>query len=461
MSLAICALVVLSPAAHAEKVVPDHPSQIEYSYAPLIKKVAPAVVNIYTKRIVRRSQRSPFEGSIFEQFFGDRFSMGGPREREQNALGSGVIVGADGVVVTNSHVIAGADEIIVALSDRREFEAEVLIEDERSDLAVLRIHTDGEALPTLSFRNSDDVEVGDIVFAIGNPFGVGQTVTSGIVSGVSVSDLGISDYEAFIQTDAAINPGNSGGALVGLDGTLFGINTVIMSRSGGSHGVGFAIPGNLVSRVVENALTDGKIVRPWFGASGQTVTSEIAESLDMDRPIGVMVNAIYEGGPADRAGITIGDIILSLMGRDISDPKSLASRLAAESVGGTADIVVLRNGERTLIKVPLEAAPEDPPANKTKLSSNHPMGGATVANLSPALAEELNMGMMSEGVIVIEIERGGRAHRFSLRPGDIVAEVNGKLLENVAELDAYWGSYDGEIRVTVMRGGRPLKARIQ
>jgi Do/DeqQ family serine protease len=461
MALAVSVLATFPSAGHAEKIVPSHPSQIEYSYAPLIKKVAPAVVNIYTKRIIRRSQGSPFGGSIFEQLFGDRFSMGGPREREQNALGSGVIVGEDGIVVTNRHVIAGADEIIVALSDRREFEATVLVEDERSDLAVLKIETKGEKLPTLSFRNSDDVEVGDIVFAIGNPFGVGQTVTSGIVSGVSVSDLGISDYESFIQTDAAINPGNSGGALVGLDGTLFGINTVIMSRSGGSHGVGFAIPGNLVSRVVESTLTDGKIVRPWFGASGQTVTSDIAESLDMHRPIGVMVNAIYEGGPADRAGIEIGDIILSLMGREVSDPKSLASRLAAESVGGTVDVVVLRGDSKTVIKVPLEAAPEDPPANKTKLTSDHPMGGATVANLSPALAEELNVAMMAEGVIVIEIARGSRAHQFSLRVGDFIAEVNGKALENVAELDAYWGNYDGEIIVTVMRGGRPLKARIQ
>jgi Do/DeqQ family serine protease len=455
-------IAALSPiVSQAEKVVPDHPSQVEYSYAPLIKKVAPAVVNIYTRRTIRQSRRSPFAGSIFEQFFGEGFASPPQGQSVQNSLGSGVIVGKDGVVVTNRHVIAGADEITVALSDRREFEAELILEDERSDLAVLRINTGGEELPALAFRNSDGVEVGDIVFAIGNPFGVGQTVTSGIVSGVSVSDIGISHYESFIQTDAAINPGNSGGALVGLDGTLFGINTVIISRSGGSQGVGFAIPANLVSRVVESALTDGKIVRPWFGAAGQTVTSDIAESLGLDRPMGVMVNTVYEDGPADRGGVEIGDIILNLRGHDVTDPKNLASRLAAQPVGGTVAVSILRGGEHITLQVPLEASPEDPPANRTALSKDHPMGGATVANLSPALAEELGLDMMAEGVIVLEVVRGSRAGQFSLRPGDKIAEVNGNTLDSVARLDAYWGTYDGEIYITVLRRGRSLRARIQ
>jgi Do/DeqQ family serine protease len=451
----------LGAPARAEKVVPDASSGIEYSYAPLIKQVAPAVVNIYTTRTIRQSRQSPFSGSIFEQFFGDRFSFGSPGERQQSSLGSGVIVGADGVVVTNRHVIAGADEITVALADRREFIAELVLEDERSDLAVLRIDTQGEILPSLAFRDSDDVEVGDIVFAIGNPFGVGQTVTSGIVSGVAVSDIGISDYESFIQTDAAINPGNSGGALIGLDGTLFGINTVILSRSGGSHGVGFAIPSNLVARVVESALTDGKIIRPWFGASGQTVTSDIAESLGLDRPRGVMINAIHQGGPADRGGIQVGDVIMDLMGREMTDPKALATRLASEPVGGTVEVVILRGDAELTLHIPLEAAPEDPPSNKTTLDADHPLGGATIANLSPALAEELNLSTLSQGVIVVDIIRGSRAHRLRLRPGDIIAEVNDKSLGSVAEMDAFWGSYVDDIQVTIMRGGRLLSARIQ
>jgi Do/DeqQ family serine protease len=461
-ALAIMGLIAFSPVlAQVEKVVPDASVRVEYSYAPLIKNVAPAVVNIYTTRIIRQSRQSPFSGSIFEQFFGDRFSFGSPGQREQSSLGSGVIVGPDGVIVTNRHVIAGADEITVALSDRREFKAEVILEDERSDLAVLRIDTKGELLPALAFRDSDNVEVGDIVFAIGNPFGVGQTVTSGIVSGVAVSDLGISDYESFIQTDAAINPGNSGGALIGLDGTLFGINTVILSRSGGSHGVGFAIPSNLVARVVESALTDGKIIRPWFGASGQTVTSDIAESLGLDRPQGVMVNAIHKGSPADRSGLEVGDVIMMLLGRTVTDPKALATRLAAEPVGGSADVVVLRGDTELTLQVPLEAAPADPPANETTLDADHPLGGATIANLSPALAEELNLSTMSTGVIVMDIVRGSKAHRFRLRPGDIISEVNDRTLASVAQMDAYWGAYDDEIMVTVMRGGRSLSARIQ
>jgi Do/DeqQ family serine protease len=448
--------------ARAEKVVPQNAEDMQYSYAPLIKQVSPAVVNIYTARIVRRNSRSPFAGSIFEHFFGDAFSSpdSAPR-KEQNSLGSGVIVVADGVVVTNRHVIAGADEITVILADRREFDAELILEDERSDLAVLRIDTDGEELPSLPFHDSDDVEVGDIVFAIGNPFGVGQTVTSGIVSGVAVSDIGISHYESFIQTDAAINPGNSGGALVGMDGRLYGINTVILSRSGGSHGVGFAIPANLVSRVVESAVTDGKIVRPWFGASGQTVTSDIAESLGLERPIGVMVNGVYEDGPADEAGIDVGDIIIAIMDQPVNDPKSLATRLASQPVGGTAKIDLLRNGDEVTLSVPLQTAPEDPPANRTHLADGHPLAGAQVANLSPALAEELNLEMMASGVIVLQIERGSRAHRIGLRPGDRIVEMNDRALESVSVLDAYWGAYDGEIYVTIMRNGRQMTDRIR
>lgn len=455
----LTALFVALPAA-AEKVVPDRVGQVEYSYAPMISKVAPAVVNIYTKRVIRRAASPLTNDPFFRKFFGDRFSFG-PQEREQNSLGSGVVVQADGIVVTNNHVIDGADQITVALSDRREFDAEVVLVDSRTDLAVLKIDTGGEALPFLAFRDSDTVEVGDIVFAIGNPFGVGKTVTSGIVSAIARSEVGVSDFESFIQTDAAINPGNSGGALVGLDGRLFGINTVILSRSGGSNGVGFAIPANMVSYVVDGALKDGKVVRPWLGVSGQPVTNDIAQSVGLDRPGGVLVNRLYEGGPAQNAGMKIGDIVVEALGRQVADPKSLASRLGSQSVGGKADVIVYRDGKLISLQVPLLAPPEDPPSNITTVGGQHFFAGATIANLSPALAENLRVDPMKNGVIVLDIERGSVAERLRLRRGDVFVSINGENVKSVAELDVRWRGQPGQLIVKIRRGDRMLTARLQ
>src|SRR5690606_14400083 len=248
---------------------------------------------------------------------------GVPRDRVERSLGSGVIVSRDGIVVTNNHVVGEGAEILVVLSDKREYEAKVLLADERTDLAILKIDTGGRDLPVIEFRDSDELEVGDMVLAIGNPFGVGQTVTSGIVSAVARTNVGVSDYQFFIQTDAAINPGNSGGALVTLDGKLVGVNTAIFSNSGGYMGIGFAIPSNMVGAVVAAALSDGQVVRPWIGASGQAVTSDVARSLGLDRPIGVLIDQIYKGGPADNAGLKVGDIVTHVGGFEISTPEAL------------------------------------------------------------------------------------------------------------------------------------------
>ncbi|MBI1182567.1 MAG: Do family serine endopeptidase [Alphaproteobacteria bacterium] len=439
----------LAPAPRAAKVVPQDPSFLNYSYAPLIKKVAPAVVNIYTTRMVRNAGPLIFNDPFFQQFFGDRF---GGQPQEQRSLGSGVIVRPNGIVVTNHHVIDGADEIVVVLNDRREFKAKVVVDDERSDLAVLKLDTDSTSLPTLQFRDSDSIEVGDVVFAIGNPFGVGQTVTHGIVSAVARTQMGISDYEFFIQTDAAINPGNSGGALVGLDGKLFGINTMILSRSGGSQGVGFAIPANMVARVVDAALNGGKIIRPWFGATGQEITADLADSLGLDRPGGVLINGVYKGGPADRAGLKVGDIVLELDGRQVDSPAALVSLLAVRKVGGEASLHVIRDHKEMTLKVPLVAAPEVPKRDETVLPAHHIFAGAKVANLSPALAEELRVDAMEKGVIVTAIQRGSPAAQRGLRPGDIFVSINGKPVKSVAELNAVWGDYAGEMTVKVKRG---------
>jgi serine protease Do len=395
-----------------------------------------------------------FNDPFFQQFFGDRF--GQPQEQQQKSLGSGVIVRANGVVVTNHHVVDGADEIVVVLNDRREFKAKVMVDDERSDLAVLKIEAGSENLPFLRMRDSDGIEVGDVVFAIGNPFGVGQTVTHGIVSAVARTQMGVSDYEFFIQTDAAINPGNSGGALVGLDGKLFGINTMILSRSGGSQGIGFAIPANMVTRVVEAALSGGKLVRPWFGATGQEITSDLTESLGLDRPIGVLINAVYPGGPAEKAGLEVGDVVTELGGRAVSDPASLVSLLATRPVGGKVDITVLRSGRKMTLNVPLVAAPEVPKRDETVLPKGHLFAGAKVANMSPALGEELHINSMDKGVIVLGIERGSPAHRAGLQPGDYITAINDKPIRTVADLNANWMGFKGVMTVKVKRNDQVI-----
>ena len=304
LSLWLAGAAVLPAAAQdTTREVPDSRAEVMLSFAPVVKKAAPAVVNVLTKKKVtqQRPLSSLLDDPFFRRFFGDGFGDQKRRERDQSSLGSGVIVGAEGLIVTNEHVIKGASEIKVVLADRREFEAEVVLTDERTDLAVLLVDPGGAELPILEMRDSDDVEVGDLVLAVGNPFGVGQTVTSGIVSALARTQVGITDFSFFIQTDAAINPGNSGGALVTMDGRLIGINTAIYSRSGGSVGIGFAIPANMVRTVVESARSGHALVRAWAGIAGQDLTSELAEGLRLDRPGGVVISDVYEGGPADRA----------------------------------------------------------------------------------------------------------------------------------------------------------------
>src|SRR5438874_4723969 len=300
-------LTAMSGALAQQRQVPASAGQLELSFAPIVKRVAPAVVNVYAARIV--ANNNPFLADpFFRQFFGAV-----PREQVERSLGSGVIVDPAGLVVTNYHVIDGASQIKVALADKREFEADIVLKDQRSDLAVLRVKGAKERFPTLQFADSDELQVGDVVLAIGDPFGVGQTVTHGIVSAVARTQVGISDYQFFIQPDAAINPGNSGGALVDLGGRLVGINTAIFSRSGGSQGIGFAIPANMVRVVVASAKSGGKAVkRPWLGARLQTVTPEIAETLGLKLPNGALVANITPGSPAARAGLKPSDLIIAI-----------------------------------------------------------------------------------------------------------------------------------------------------
>ncbi|WP_082733823.1 DegQ family serine endoprotease [Polycladidibacter hongkongensis] len=421
----------------AERTTPQDATQVKLSFAPVVKQVAPAVVNVYAQRRVRERVASPFDSDpFFRRFFGGNSPFGAPRTRERvkSSLGSGVIVSKDGTIITNHHVIEGAQDVRVVLSDKREFEAKVLLKDERTDLAILKIDGEGADLPMVEFADSDGLEVGDLVLAIGNPFGVGQTVTQGIVSAVARTQVGVSDYQFFIQTDAAINPGNSGGALVDVDGKLVGINTAIFSRSGGSNGIGFAIPGNM-AKIVATAAGHGDVVRrPWVGAKLQPVSQDIAASLGMDRPNGVMVTRVLENSPAQEAGLKVGDLITAVAGEQVSDPNSFGYRLVTQELGSDVAFAVLRDGEALTLSVHMRVAPESVPRDRRELKGTSPFAGSVVMNLSPAVAEELRMGDETAGVVVAEVLESSRAAYVGFRRGDIVLEVNGESVDSAKQL---------------------------
>ncbi|TMJ25129.1 MAG: Do family serine endopeptidase, partial [Alphaproteobacteria bacterium] len=419
--LAVVALGLAGPAV--AQPLPTSRSDLAYSFAPVVRKVSPAVVNIYTTTTARVQRRLPFPFPGMPQ----------DGQRMQNSLGSGVLVKADGLIVTNAHVVKGADEIRVVLADRREFDAKLITQDERYDLALLRIDTAGEKFPYIELRDSDSIEVGDVVLAIGNPFGLNQTVTSGIISALARSAGGVNDSNFFIQTDAAINPGNSGGALVSLDGRLIGINTAIYSQSGGSVGIGFATPSNIVVRIVATGESGGRLVRPWLGISMQRVTADLAAGLNLPRPAGLVVKEVYAKGPGEKAGFKRNDVIVALRELPIDDEASLRFRLATLSVGETVPVKVIRAGKEVVLEVPLAAPPEDPPRERSLLEGRQPLSGATVVNMSPAVADEMGLVEWKQGVTVVEVQPGSYSARF-LRAGDMVTAINGQEVKSVADL---------------------------
>ncbi len=431
----VLALISCShPSISGERAVPETRQEIQLSFAPVVRAAAPAVVNIYSRRVVQARVSPLFDDPFFRRFFGQGSPLGVPRQRIENSLGSGVIVAPDGVIVTNHHVVAGADEVTAVLADRREFEARILGSDDRTDVAVLKVDTGGDSLPYLAFRDSDTVEVGDLVLAIGNPFGVGQTVTSGIVSAEAQTRVGITDLNFFIQTDAAINPGNSGGALVDLEGRLIGLNTAIYSQSGGSIGIGFAIPSNMVRSVVAGLTSLGRLQRPWLGASGREVTNDLAHALGLRRPAGVLIENVYPEGPADRAGIRTGDVILEVHGRAVDDMQALNYRIATLPIGESTDVTLWRNGEQRTVTLPIRTAPENPPRATVELTGSQPLAGATVANLSPAVADELGLERAYSGVVIVTVRPRSPAQRVGLQPGDRILQVNGEAISSTAGL---------------------------
>jgi Do/DeqQ family serine protease len=456
----VCQAALAGSGTAQERRVPATPGEVRLSYAPVVERAGPAVVNVYASKAV--AMRNPlFDDPFFRRFFGVP-GGGGPGEQMQRSLGSGVLVDPSGLVVTNNHVIDGADQVKVSLADKREFEAEIVLKDSRSDLAVLRLKPQqGERFPALELTDSDALQVGDLVLAIGNPFGVGQTVTHGIVSAVARTQIGITDYQFFIQTDAAINPGNSGGALVDLAGRVVGINTAIFSRSGGSQGIGFAIPANMVKVVVASARSGVSTVRrPWLGARLQAVTPEIAESLGLKRPSGALVGSVTPSSPAGRASLRTGDLIVSIDGQPVEDQNAFEYRFATKALGGTARLGVLRSGRDVSLNVPLEALP-DAPLDELVIEAPSPFKGARVSNLSPALADSLRLDPTSQGVVILDVASGSPAQRLGFQRGDLVLSVNNAKIAKTRDLERAAGQQGRLWRITILRGGRQMSVELR
>ncbi|MCA1396794.1 DegQ family serine endoprotease [Bradyrhizobium sp. BRP56] len=447
----------LSAVAAQDRRVPSSQAELQLSYAPIVQRVQPAVVNVYAAKTVQN--RNPFlDDPIFRRFFG---VPGQQPEQMQRSLGSGVMVDGSGLVVTNNHVIEGADQVKVSLADKREYEAEIVLKDSRTDLAVLRLKdTNKEKFATLDFANSDQLQVGDVVLAIGNPFGVGQTVTHGIISALARTQVGITDYQFFIQTDAAINPGNSGGALVDMTGRLAGINTAIFSRSGGSQGIGFAIPANMVRVVVASAKSGGKNVkRPWLGARLQAVTPEIAETLGLKLPSGALVANVAPNSPAAKAGLKLSDLIVGIDGTPIDDPNAFDYRFATRPLGGNAEIEVQRAGKPVKLTIPLETAP-DTNRDEIVLTARSPFQGARVANISPALADELHLDAGAEGVVVTDLAGDGTAANVGFQKGDIILAVNNEKIVRTSDLEKASKTGTRVWRITLVRGGQQINVTL-
>jgi len=427
-TLFLLLMLTVAHTASAQSQVPDSQVEITLSYAPVVTAAAPSVVNIYAKRVVAAAA-SPFANDpFFSQFFGNTQA----RPRVQNSLGSGVILSPDGIIVSNYHVVGQATDIRVVLADRREYDAEVILGDAETDLAVIRL-IDAPDLPALDFADSDGVQVGDLVLAIGNPFGVGQTVSSGIVSGLARSGNVQGRAGYFIQTDAPINPGNSGGALVDMAGRLVGINTAIVTRSGGSNGIGFAIPANLVRQYVQQAAAgNDTLSRPWAGVSVQTVDGPLAEALGLEIPQGVLIGALHPLSPFAQAGLEVGDVVTAIAGLPVDGGAEMLFRLLTLGVGASTSVSYLRESAPYEAKVTLGVAPEQPPREAVRISARGVLDGLSAANVNPAVIEEFRLPFGSEGVVITGVE--GASVRTRLRPGDLLRRMNGVPIKGTADL---------------------------
>lgn len=422
--------------------------------------VKPAVVNISTTRTekIGESPLAPFfDDPFFRRFFGDRFGYPKlPKEHKTASLGSGVIVSSNGYILTNNHVIKNADEINVILSDKRELEGKVIGSDPKTDIAVIKIDT--TALPTITWGDSDKLQVGEIVMAVGNPFRLNQTVTMGIVSAVGRANVGIADYEDFIQTDAAINPGNSGGALVNAKGELVGINTAIFSTTGGYQGIGFAIPSNMAKAVMQSLIEKGKVIRGWLGVSIQPITPELARQFQLKEEHGSLVADVVEGSPAEKAGLMRGDVIIEFGGKKIDEPYNFRNTVANTAPGTTVKVKVIRDGKAVTLTVIIGELPSEELQKETPPTPyKNALRGVSVQDLTPELYDQLNLPEKIRGVVVTSIDLESPAIT-KLTRGDVILEINRKAIVNIESYEAVVSKikHGEDILLLVFRSGSAL-----
>jgi Do/DeqQ family serine protease len=462
--IAVSLSIILTPIsslAQAERQVPQDRTEVQLSFAPVVQKVVPSVVNVYATRVTQRVT-SPFANDpFFGRFFGFDSPLFDARPQESQSLGSGVIVDRTGVILTNSHVVSGASDIRVSMQDGREYGVDLVLDDSDTDLAVLRIRDpQGRTFPAIEFADSDALQVGDLVLAIGNPFGVGQTVTSGIVSAVARSGVDTGDYQFFIQTDAAINPGNSGGALVDLDGRLVGINTAIYSQSGGSVGIGFAIPSNMAQTVAAAGLSGGTVERPWLGARLQALNADLAASLAIDPPRGALVAEVASEGPAFAAGLLPGDVIVAMDDRAIVDPQEFNYRLATHPLGVEAQLSVIRNG--TSLTLPLVMASAGAYVRQgVTIRGDTRFAGTTGAELTPAFADEFGLPYDAQGIVISAVEAGSPADQMGLRRGDIILNLQGRDVRTTGDFEKLTSGRPRAWQIVLQRDGRVIRSIVE
>jgi len=450
-----------APVVTQERQVPQSQAEVQLSYAPIVKAVAPAVVNVYVTTVTEQAV-SPFANDpFFRRFFGNNSPLFRTRPRESQSLGSGVIVASSGIVLTNSHVVSNATDIRIVSNDGREYDVDLVLDDPKTDLAVLKVRKADREFPAVTFGDSDALEVGDLVLAIGNPFGVGQTVTSGIVSGLARTGVQATDYGFFIQTDAAINPGNSGGALVDMNGRLVGINSSIFTRSGGSLGIGFAIPANMAKIVAEAGEAGTDLVRPWFGVALQDVTPDLADGLGIDPPRGALVTEVAEQSPAAAAGLRSGDVILGIDGFEIDDPRAFNFRLATKRVGGESEVSFIRGGAERTLMVALEAFPNDLYDQQVDISGNTRFAGITAQVMTPVLAEELGLPLDSEGIAIVEVAPNSPAAALGLQPNDVIISLNGQEMNDLDRFGRLASQRMQSWRIELRRGDQLISTTVR
>jgi serine protease Do len=441
-------------------VTPNVPRQVvetSRAFSEIVNAVSPAVVNISTTKVIRRDSRSLFEDPFFD-LFTPFYDLRAPKKWKEQSLGSGVIVSPDGYIITNNHVVEKGEEIKVTLLDRRTFKGKIVGADPKADIAIVRI--DANNLPTLSWGDSEKLQVGEFVLAIGNPYSLSHTVTMGIISAVGRANVGIADYEDFIQTDAAINPGNSGGPLVNIKGELIGINTAIFSRTGGYQGIGFAVPSNMVRLIMDQLVQSGKVTRGWIGVTIQELTPELSKKFGIEKSNGALVSDVAKASPAERAGITRGDVILEFNSKEVKDVSSLRNMVAQSKVGSEISMKILRSGKKYAVKVfivelPREVA-EVVPSQLPNDADAELLAGLTVMDLTKEIIKQLGFSKDEKGVIVVRIEPGSPADEAEIKKGDIIKEIDKRVIENMEDFNKVVSRIEKEeaVLLFVNRGGK-------